>query len=96
MAQNLDREIDRNFDHFQRHLAQHLPAKEGQFALMHDCAFIEFYQTPFEAEQAGEAHFADGVYSIQEVTDAPVDLGTRASLKERMRARVLAEGIHVG
>jgi predicted nucleotidyltransferase len=41
-----------------------------------------------------------GLFRLQDhladLLGAPVDLGTPASLKERVRSRVLAEGIHVG
>jgi hypothetical protein len=75
MLHAIEAEIERNFDFFQRSLAQFLPNERGRFALLRDCKVIQFYQTPFDAEKAGEVQFPDGLYSIQEVTESPVDLG---------------------
>ena len=36
---------------------------------------IDFHESVLEAEKKGENEFPDGVFSIQEVTDEPVDLG---------------------
>jgi hypothetical protein len=75
MLQAIEAEIERNFDFFQRSLAQYLPTQRGRFALLRDCNVVRFYQSAFEAEVAGETEFPDGLYSIQEVTESPVDLG---------------------
>jgi hypothetical protein len=75
MLRAIETEIDRNFDFFQRNLSQFLPTDLGRFALLRNCSVVQFCGTPFEAEMAGEAQFPDGIYSIQEVTDSPVDLG---------------------
>lgn len=75
MSQQIEGEIERNFDFFQRNLAAYIPTEFGRFALLHNCSCVGFFPSAFEAEQAGESHFPDDVYSIQEVTDAPVDLG---------------------
>ena len=75
MLQAIEAEIERNFDFFQRNLSKFLPLERGRFALLRDCNVVMFYKTPFEAETAGEKQFPDGVYSIQEVTESPVDLG---------------------
>jgi hypothetical protein len=67
--------------------AQLLPEHRGEFALLRKCGVVHFYRTPFEAELAGEEKFSDGLYSIQEVTEAPADLGffTHAFDKDEAR-----------
>jgi len=75
MLEQIEREIERNFDFFQRNLSAYLPARSGQFALLHDCDCKGFFPTAIDAEREGDRQFPDQVYSIQEVTDAPVDLG---------------------
>lgn len=75
MAEALEQEIDRNFDFFLRHLNRYLPDHLGQFALLKNCQVIDFFGKLIEAERVGNQRFPDGIYSIQEVTDNPVDLG---------------------
>ena len=68
-------EVDRNYDVFTRKLASLLPERRDQFALMRDGKIIDFFVKPGEANRAGVEQFPDGIFSIQEVTDEPIDLG---------------------
>jgi len=68
-------EVDRNYDAFARILGQLLPEHRDQLALMRDGEVVGFYNTPREALQAAAERFTDGIFSIQEVTDEPIDLG---------------------
>ena len=70
-----DREVDRNYDAFVRQLSVLLPQHRDEFALMRDGKIIDFFAKPGEANRAGVEAFADGIFSIQEVTDEPIDLG---------------------
>lgn len=72
---DIEREIDANFDFFQRTLGDYLPQHEGMFALLKNGRVIHFFDSAFEAEEAGEKQFPDGLYSIQEVSRLPADLG---------------------
>jgi hypothetical protein len=68
-------EVDRNYDVFMRQLANLLPEHRDQYALMRDGEIIGFFDKPGDANREGVAQFADGIFSIQEVTDEPIDLG---------------------
>ena len=68
-------EVDRNYDAFVRILATILPEHRDELALMRDGEVVGFFGTPGDANRAGMARFVDGIYSIQEVTDEPIDLG---------------------
>ncbi|MES2002818.1 MAG: hypothetical protein V4444_10990 [Pseudomonadota bacterium] len=68
-------EVDRNYDAFMRMLASILDTHEGEYALMRNRKVVEFFDSPRAANVAGTERFSDGVYSIQEVTDEPIDLG---------------------
>ena len=68
-------EVDRNDDAFMRVLGELLPDHRDQLALMRDGAVVGFYRTPREALEAANEKFPDGIFSIQEVTDEPIDLG---------------------
>jgi len=69
------REVDRNYDAFTRILGSILHEHRDELALMHDGSIVGYYDTPREALRAASELFPDGVFSIQEVTDEPIDLG---------------------
>jgi len=68
-------EVDRNYDAFVRLLGSILPRHRDQLALMRDGHIVAYFDTPREALRAASDHFPDGIFSIQEVTDEPIDLG---------------------
>lgn len=72
-------EISRNFDAFQRMLSFYLATHADRFALLKDGGVVEFFDTPSAADKAGASRFDDGLYSIQQVTAEPVELGVYAN-----------------
>jgi hypothetical protein len=75
MTSAQDREVDQNYDAFQRALGSLLPRHRGQYALMRLREFVGFFDNPGDAFRAGIERFEDELFSIQEVTDEPIDLG---------------------
>lgn len=73
--ERLRQEVDANYDAFQRMLGQIIASHRNQFALMRDRAVVEYFDKPGEAYRAGVSRFSDERFSIQEVTDEPIDLG---------------------
>ncbi len=72
---SLKSEVDKNYDFFQRNLHGYLQKQAGKYALLKNKAVVEFYDSPGAAYRAGLANYPDEIFSIQEVTDQPVDLG---------------------
>jgi hypothetical protein len=68
-------EVDRNYDIFMRQLATLLPEHRDQYALMRDGEIVGFFAKPGDAYRAGLELFPDEIFSLQEVTDEPIDLG---------------------
>ncbi len=66
--------VDRNYEAFIAKLAQLLENFRGKFVLMRDGEVVEIFATLREAHLAAKRRFNDDLYSIQEITDAPVDL----------------------
>lgn len=71
-------EVDRNYDFFQRNIARFIADHRGQYALIRKLKIIDFFDDPGKAALLGSSQFPDQVFSIQEVTDAPIDLGLYA------------------
>ena len=76
MAAQREHEIERNFEAFQKQVPDLIPSKEGKFALMHSESIEGFFRNhSTEAIVTGHRRFANGMFSIQQVTAAPLDLG---------------------
>ena len=74
-AQRQRDEVDRNYAAFTRMLRAILSDHRDQLALMRDGRIVGYFDTPRQALEAASEQFPDGVFSIQEVTDEPIDLG---------------------
>lgn len=68
-------EVDRNYDAFVRVLGSILSDHRDKFALMRDGEIVGVFVAPGDAHRAGIAAYEDGIFSIQEITDEPIDLG---------------------
>ena len=68
-------EVDQNYDAFVRTLGTILHEHRGQFALMRHGKIVAYYDRPGAANVVGCERYRDGIFSIQEVTDEPIDLG---------------------
>ncbi|WP_174286019.1 hypothetical protein [Sphingomonas bacterium] len=75
MQSALDDEVDGNFDAFHAILPQLLQKHIGQFALLRHQVLEECFVDLRSAFEAGSSRFADQLFSVQEVTDRPADLG---------------------
>ena len=69
------REVDRNYEEFQKLLPDLVTQYAGKFALMKDGKIIQYFSTARDAYNAGDEMYPDGLFSIQEVAGGAVDLG---------------------
>lgn len=72
---SLRSEIDHNYDFFQRSLIKFLESHNGQYALLRSAEVIGFFAGPGEAYRFGLEQFPDKLFSVQQVTDEPVEMG---------------------
>ena len=79
MEPALRHEISSNFDYFQRTLAEHLRAHAGEYVLLRQRRVHGYFASVEEADHEGWTRFPDQLYSIQQVTPEPVDLGIYAN-----------------
>lgn len=68
-------EIEKNLRAFQSKLPALLKSDNGRFALLRDEEIVGVFDTMRDAKFVGDRFLEDGRYSIQEITDIPVDLG---------------------
>lgn len=68
-------EVDRNLEAFRQRLPDLLSTHAGQYALLRHREITGFFDTLTEALVAGQKLYSDQMFSIQEVTEASVDLG---------------------
>jgi hypothetical protein len=69
------REVDQNLEFFLREMPS-LPASvRGKFALLRHQSITGYYDTVVDALSVGNLTYPDKMFSIQQVTNAAVDLG---------------------
>ena len=68
-------EVDRNFAFYQAELPKVLPQYRGKYALLRDRRIVGYYETIVDAQTSGNALYADGLFSVQKVSDESIDLG---------------------
>lgn len=72
---NQRQQVDTNYNAFVSVLPSILPIHRNKYALMRDGKIVNYYSTMQDAYITGNQFYDDGLYSIQKVTDIPVDLG---------------------
>jgi hypothetical protein len=76
MSEPRQDQVKRNYEAFERLLPTLLPEHAAKFALMRNAEIVEFFDTARDAFVAGQRLFEqDGLFSVQEVVETPVDLG---------------------
>ena len=75
MQTDREKQIDSNYDFFQRSLAKILPDHRGEFALLRDRQIVGFFAGPGEAYREGLRLYSDELFSVQEVEDRPAEMG---------------------
>jgi hypothetical protein len=75
MAETLDAEVERNLFAFLPRIPALMKTHAGEYALLRKQEVVSLHARLSEALSEGEAKFADGLFSIQQVTDKPVELG---------------------
>jgi hypothetical protein len=70
-----DREVDANFDVFMDALDALLPEHLGEFALLKSREIVGFFESPGAAYRHALKAYGPLGFSIQEVTQEPIDLG---------------------
>ena len=67
--------IDENYAAFEKELPKLMLRHAGRFALMRNASIVDFFDTARDAVITGEHLYADDEFSVQEVTQTPVNLG---------------------
>jgi len=67
--------LKRNYEAFLKKLPDLLKTHLGKFALVYDGEMVEFFDTAGDAYKFGVSKYGTHVFSIQQITDSPIDLG---------------------
>lgn len=68
-------QVEKNYATFKKQLPELVIKHRGKFALMHDGEIVEFFDTARDAFITGQKLFEINGFSVQEITDVPIDLG---------------------
>lgn len=74
-AHSIQDEVDRNYEEFLKLLPTVIGSQRGKHALMKDGKIIGYFSSAEDARVAASSFISDGLYSIQQVTDASINLG---------------------
>lgn len=75
MSSDIETEIDRNLFAFLPEIPKLIERHRNKYALLRDQKIDGLYTRLSEALRAAHTKFPDGLFSIQQVTDKPVELG---------------------
>ena len=75
MSEELQQEVDTNFEAFQRILPELFRRNANRWALLRHGTCDACYDTLRDAHTAGRAQYADGLFSVQKISATVVDLG---------------------
>lgn len=73
--QQQEKQVDMNYKAFCKELPKILEKYQGKHALMRDSKIVDYFDTFEDAYKSGLNQFSDSLFSIQQVTDVPVNLG---------------------
>lgn len=75
MTHSHQQEVDSNYSEFLKILPSIMAVQRNKFALMKNGKVLGYFSTAADASTAAKNFIDDGVFSVQQVTDAKVDLG---------------------
>ena len=75
MSAELDFEIDRNLYAFLPRIPQLMSQHPGEYALLRNQEIVSVHKRLRDAIEEASEKFSDGLFSIQQITDKPVELG---------------------
>lgn len=73
--ESMQKEIDENYDAFVRLLPELIKTDMGRYVIMRNKKQVRIFDTFRDAILYAEDAYEDGLYSVQEITQRPVDLG---------------------
>ena len=71
----IQEEIDRNYEAFRALLPDLIQTDAGKWVLLRNGEVELTFDTSLDAQRAGEKFYEDGFFSVQHVTERPIDLG---------------------
>ena len=72
---DIQQEVEENYEAFLQILPSLLLTHREQYALLKGKKVLGYYSNSADARTAAESFIPDKIYSIQKVTDLPIDLG---------------------
>lgn len=74
-SRSIQEEVDLNYEAFRVLLPQIIGVHRDRYALMKDGKIVNYFTSAEDARVAAESFIKDGLFSIQHVTDASINLG---------------------
>ena len=68
-------EIEKNYEFFKSNLSELLETHKNTYALIRQRKILNYFKTIYDAEKFAREKFDDNLYSIQKITNKPIELG---------------------
>ncbi|MDR3307259.1 MAG: hypothetical protein LBS61_06400 [Endomicrobium sp.] len=68
-------EVNANYEFFKTQLNQMVADRLGQYVLLKNKTIVDYFGTPDDARKYADSIYEDGLYSIQKVENAVLNLG---------------------
>jgi hypothetical protein len=75
MSTDIENEIDRNLFAFLPRIPRLMIDHAGEYALLRHQEVVSIHKRLRDALEEASSKFKDGIYSVQQITDKPVELG---------------------
>ena len=75
MTADIENEVDQNFQYFQGIVADLMLSHAGQHAIIRHQEIVGYAVSATDAVTEGYRRFSDGLFSVQLITQTPLDLG---------------------
>ena len=75
MDSRIEKEVDANFDYFQGIVGSIIDKHAGQYALIRAQKIVTYASSAGDAATEGYKRYPDEMFSVQLVTQEPLDLG---------------------
>lgn len=69
LKNKIEKEVDTNYSYFDKHKQDLLRNHRGEFVVIRNKEFIEFFKSWKDACEYGEKQYKDKIFSVQEIID---------------------------
>ena len=75
IVEKAQKEVDKNYDFFKTQISRLKSSHLKKFVLLHNREISDFFTSEDDAIKIGKEKYGEGGFSVQQVSDRPIELG---------------------